>query len=299
MDKDRLISIIESLLFATDKPLSFTGIQQIFNDNIHVEKKDIKEAIESYRDMLLKKNRGITLEEIDEGYQLRTKVENRDHLKKMTKKRPFRVSGPALEVLSIIAYKQPLIKSRVDEIRGIESGHLLRVLMEKGLICFAGKSDLPGKPIQYKTTRHFLKMFSLKNLKDLPTLSQIEELLPDGIDTRSKDSLDDMTTHLSIKSEKSYSENEDELNKIVDTLSKIETSTVFFEKEKRKKKEKRKMDKAENIRKDLDSGLEVSPRDVKWLEKFEKKQSLSKESDSTSFTDSDTDCNMLEESLDI
>lgn len=298
MDKNQLISIIESALFATNKPLSLISLQQAFIDT-DVQRKDIQEAIENYKNILMKEDRGITLEEIGGGYQLRTKLENRNYLKKMTKKRPFRISAPALEVLSIIAYKQPLIKSEVDEIRGVESGHLLRALMDKGLIGFAGKSDLPGKPIQYKTTRYFLEMFSLKSLKDLPTLSEIEELLPDGIDTHSEDSLDNITDNFSVQTEKSYSEGEEELNKIVNKLSTIDTSTEFFEEEKRKRKEKRKMERAQDIREALVMGSEVSERDIKWLEKFEEKQSSSKDSDVALSTDEDIDPNTLEKTPEI
>src|SRR5204863_3661148 len=112
----------------------------------------------------------------------------------LVKGRSFRLSGPALEVLSIVAYKQPVIKSEIDQIRGVESGHLVRALMEKNIVRFAGKSELPGKPMLYATTKEFLELFGLRNIRELPTLSEIDELIPEGIgelsDVESEETLD-------------------------------------------------------------------------------------------------------------
>ena len=83
----------------------------------------------------------------------------------MFKKRPFRLSGPSLEALSIIAYSQPCPKQEIDQVRGVDSGHLLRTLMEKELVVFAGKSDLPGKPSLYKTSQKFLEVFGFNKFK--------------------------------------------------------------------------------------------------------------------------------------
>jgi segregation and condensation protein B len=215
--------------------------------------------------------RGITLEEVPGGFKLRTKVDNMEFLTRTLKARPFKLSGTALETLAIVAYKQPLIKAELDEIRGVESGHLLRALMEKGLINFEGKSDLPGKPMQYATTRKFLEIFGLRNLKELPTLSQIDELLPEGIDEveSEKPTLSQITDKMSTMAGSSYSEGEDELTKITEQLQVIDTTTDFFEQEKLRERQRRDGEKADGIREALLVGEEVSNRDRNWLTRYD------------------------------
>lgn len=184
----------------------------------------------------------------------------------------FKLSGPALEVLSIVAYKQPVIKSEIDQIRGVDLGHLLRALMEKGLANFVGKSDFPGRPMLYGTTKKFLEIFGLRNLKELPTLSQIDELLPEGIgeeETPEKPLLSDVTESLASSIGDSYSQGEDELEKIQVQLEEISTSSEFFEQEKERQKKKKEEEKAQNIREALAVGEVVSNRDLNWLMKFD------------------------------
>jgi segregation and condensation protein B len=193
-----------------------------------------------------------------------------DFLKKISKARPFRLSGPALEVLSIIAYKQPIIKNEIDQIRGVESGHLVRALMEKGLVSFEGKTDLPGKPMAYSTTRKFLEIFGLRNLQELPTLSEIDQLLPEGIgEEEEKETLSDVTSSMSQAIGSSYSEGEEELTHITEKINSIDTSSEFFEQEKQRQKEKRDRERAEDIREALAVGEPVEAKDVKWLERYE------------------------------
>jgi len=210
------------------------------------------------------------LEEVPGGYQLRTKMDNLKFLTRTLKARQFKLSGPALEVLAIIAYKQPVIKHEIDEIRGVESGHLLRALMEKGLVNFEGKSDLPGKPMLYATTKKFLEIFALRNLKELPTLSQIDELLPEGMtEEEAKPTLSQVTDSMSQTIGSSYSDGEEELLKIEDQLVQINTSSEFFEQEKIRQQQRRDADKAQNIREALTLGEEVSNRDRNWLTRYD------------------------------
>ena len=192
IEDQRIESIIESILFASDRPVSLNSIKMVFKGtNVKTEK--IRRTIDHLQVEYAGSTRGVVLEEVSGGYQLRTKVDNMDFLRRTLKARTFRLSGPALEVLSIVAYKQPTIKAGIDEIRGVESGHLLRALMEKGLVNFEGKSELPGRPMQYGTTRKFLEIFGLRNLRELPTLSQIDEILPEGITEEEGQKLSDVT----------------------------------------------------------------------------------------------------------
>jgi segregation and condensation protein B len=201
-------------LFASDKPTSLATLKQAFAGTT-VDTKTLKKALEELQVICADPSRGVSLEEVNGGWQFRTKLDNMEFLKKIAKVRPFKLSGPALEVLSIIAYKQPIIKNEVDQIRGVESGHLVRALMEKGLVSFAEKTDLPGKPMAYQTTRKFLEIFGLRNLHELPTLSEIDDLLPEGIgDEEEKETLSDVTSEMSQNYTGNYSEGEEELLKI-------------------------------------------------------------------------------------
>ena len=161
LDDDRVYSVLESILFFSDRPVTLDAFKCAFEGtNINLIK--IKKYLNKYSALLAESNRGVYLEQIASGYQLRTKQDNTDFLNKLKRTRAFRLSHPSLEVLAIIAYEQPCVKARLDEIRAVDSSHLLRALMDKGLVAFYGKSDLPGKPMLYKTTKKFFRNLWLK-----------------------------------------------------------------------------------------------------------------------------------------
>ncbi len=271
VEEERLDSIIESVLFASDRPVSLNSIKMLFKGT-NVKSDKIKRSLDRLAIELAGVKRGVTLEEVPGGFQLRTKIDNMNFIARSVKARPFKLSGPALEVLAILAYKQPIPKAELDDIRGVESGHLLRALMEKGLATFEGKSDLPGKPMLYGTTKKFLEIFGLRNLKELPTLSQIDELLPEGMDeaqSEEKQTLSQLTDTLSEQIGSQYSIGEDELNKVESQLAEIHTSSDFFEQEKVRQRQKRDADKAQGIRDAITMGEEVSNRDRNWLSRYE------------------------------
>jgi segregation and condensation protein B len=307
VEEEQLESIIESVLFATDKPVTINALKQIFKGtNVKTDK--IKRAIDKLSVQYASGNRGVYIEEVQGGYQLRTKLDNMNFLRRTLKVKPFKLSGPALEVLAIVAYKQPLIKHEIDEIRGVESGHLLRALMEKGIVAFAGKSDLPGKPMQYITTKKFLEIFGLRNLKELPTLSQIDELLPEGIneDDEIKNSkLSSITESMSQQViEGGYSDGEEELHKITEQLDEITTSSDFFEQEKQRQKDKKDLEKAQNIREALEVGESVSTRDLNWLKRYDEalasgKKSLDEKVEAAPKAQSSDDIEVTEDEMSI
>lgn len=271
IEDERLQSIIESVLFASDRPVSVMTLKQVFKGT-NVTTDRIRKTMDRLSIEYAGGKRGVVLEEITSGYQLRTKLDNQEFLRRNAKGRPFRLSTSALEVLAIIAYKQPTIKAEVDQIRGVESGHILRALMEKNLVQFEGRSELPGKPLQYGTTRKFLEIFGLRNVKELPTLSQIDELMPEGIgddEFKEKQNLSDITDSMSESVGLSYSEGEEELNLIQTSLLDINTSTEFFEEEKKRRKEAQDRERAQNIREALTVGEPVSTKDLNWLKRYD------------------------------
>lgn len=274
IEEERLDSILESILFASDRPVSLASLKVVFKGtNINTQK--LKKALDRFAVELAGARRGVSLEEVPGGWQIRTKVDNMAFLSRTLKQRSFRLSGPALEVLAIVAYKQPLVKSEIDQIRGVESGHLLRALMEKNLVSFEGRSELPGKPMLYGTTKKFMEIFGLRNIKELPTLSQIDELLPEGItEEEAKPTLSQVTDTMAQQMSEglSYSEGEEELTKISTELETITTSSDFFEQEKLRQKMKREAEKAQGIREAIMVGEEVSNRDKNWLQRYDEAQ---------------------------
>lgn len=270
LELEQVESIIETILFTSDRPIGFAAIKSAFKGT-DVKKDHILAAIERLTTELAGGRRGISLELIAGGYQLRSKIDNAKYLRNMGKAKTFKLSGPSLETLAIIAYKQPLTKAEVDHIRGVESGHLVRALMDRGLVSFAGKSEAPGKPMTYGTTKKFLEIFGLRNSKELPSLSEIDELIPQGIESSEGEKIEisQLAEKLGDGAISNYSVGEEELLEISDELTKITATTDFFEEEKRRQREKRDRERAEDIRQALTFGEEVSEADAKWLKKYE------------------------------
>ena len=145
--------------------------------------------------------------------------------------------------------------------------------MEKQLLTFGERSDLPGKPMFYETTKKFLEIFSLRNLSELPSLSEIDQLIPEGIgEVEDKESLSDLTGALSKEAGASYSEGEDELLKITDELTQIATSSDFFEQEKQRARERRDFERARDLREAMTVGETIEDKDRRWLERYDQAQ---------------------------
>jgi segregation and condensation protein B len=177
MERNRIKSVINSLLFVAEKPLATSRILEVFNDDNDVNNDVVTEILNEMRTEYSTDDRlGFILDEVSDGWQLRTRDDNNTWVKKLESIKPIRISPSALEALAIIAYKQPDIKAEVDKIRGVDSSHLVKALMERNLVKISGRADLPGKPLLYSTTPEFLEIFGLKDIKDLPSLTEIEEL---------------------------------------------------------------------------------------------------------------------------
>ncbi len=173
MEGKRLKSIIESLIFASESPLGIDFIQGVLEnvDKIAIQR-FINELVEEYQQL----DRSFHLVNVAEGFQFRTKPEYAHWIQKSKKTRATRLTKAALETLAIIAYKQPIIRAEIEAIRGVDSGWVLRALLEKKLIRIMGRKAMPGRPIVYGTSKYFLEFFGLENISSLPTLREIQEL---------------------------------------------------------------------------------------------------------------------------
>jgi segregation and condensation protein B len=165
--------IIESLLFVADEPLTVDRIKKIL---FQAETVEIRAAMAELSAEYEARQGGFYLDEVAGGYQIRTRSQYSDWIKKLIQPKPLRLSKPALETLVIIAYKQPIIRSDIEHLRGVDCGGVIRVLLERKLIRVLGRKEIAGRPLIYATTKRFLEIFDLKNLRDLPTPKEIEEL---------------------------------------------------------------------------------------------------------------------------
>ncbi|MBW2004472.1 MAG: SMC-Scp complex subunit ScpB [Deltaproteobacteria bacterium] len=165
--------IVESLLFASGEPLSPRQIRDLLPGK---DLKDIKEVLKELKDEYETMKRSFLIKEVAEGFQFRSLPKFRPHIANMLMSTQSRLSKAAMETLTIIAYKQPIIRQEIERLRGVEVGGILKMLLKKGLIRIVGRKSLPGRPIIYGTTKKFLEVFDLKDISSLPTLKEIEEL---------------------------------------------------------------------------------------------------------------------------
>ena len=170
--------ILEGLLFVTGEDgLSLEDIEKL----LELEEKDALELINSLKESLSKENRGLQLIYLGNKYKLSTKEEHKEYYELLANKTTSSVlSQSALETLAIIAYNQRATKAeivgQIDDIRGVSSRDMVRKLLFKGLVDMAGRSDMPGKPMLYKTTDKFLDYFNLSSIDELPELKEIEDV---------------------------------------------------------------------------------------------------------------------------
>jgi segregation and condensation protein B len=170
---DNLKAIIESLLFAAETPLKIDKIKSVLEV---ADRNAIREALEALAEEYESGKRGFFLAEVAGGFQVRTRPEYGQWIRRLKETRPTRLSRAAMETLSIVAYKQPMLRSDVEYLRGVDCGGTLRTLLERGLIRILGRKDLPGRPMIYGTTRKFLELFDLKDLEELPSLKDLTDL---------------------------------------------------------------------------------------------------------------------------
>jgi segregation and condensation protein B len=162
--------ILESLIFVSDTPVQLETLVEILPES---SKEAILEGIHRIRKEYEEDSRGLELVEVAGGYQFRTKSRWAEWIQRLKKAKAVKLSRSALETLAMVAYRQPIIRPEIEAIRGVDSGWVLRTLLEKGLIKVMGRKDIAGRPIVYGTTKTFLELFSLNTLSDLPTLREI------------------------------------------------------------------------------------------------------------------------------
>lgn len=183
LDTREIKTIIEAMVFAAEGPLRAERIAEI----LQLERGLLNSLLREMRAESEGEGRGFVLCEVADGFQFRTRPEYSDWIRRMGRNRPFRFSRPALETLAIIAYRQPVTRAEIEYLRGVDSGAVVKTLMEKRLVKILGKKDIAGRPMIYGTTKDFLEFFGLSSLSGLPTLREFTELAPEAETLSSSD----------------------------------------------------------------------------------------------------------------
>lgn len=275
LDVAEVASCMETLLFLADKPLSVEKLRSMINEEF--PHSIYQEAATHLRDQYQATHHGIELVEIAGGLQFRTKPGRAALARKLAKIQTQRLSSGAMETLAIVAYRQPVMKEDIDKIRGVDSSYFVRGLLDRKLIKIEGRSELPGRPMLYSTTDEFLQVFGLKDLQAMPSLREIEQMIPtsqtgnpEDEDPRVK-TLRKLVGQMNADTSTSliYDHREDEkiLQEIRERVQSIPSSTAYLDEQKALEKaaaEAAKKPKAENlpIQPDLATAFEGSAQEA-------------------------------------
>ena len=173
--KKELKNIVEGALLAAGRPLNVDELLALFGDEERPDRAEIKKALDALQAEF--EGRGIELKEVASGFRIQVRRELAPWISRMWEERPARYSRALLETLALVAYRQPITRSEIEDVRGVTvSTHIMRTLQDRGWIRIVGHRDVPGHPEMFGTTKEFLDYFSLKSLDELPTLSQLRDI---------------------------------------------------------------------------------------------------------------------------
>ncbi len=194
---NKLIQIIEAALLSASRPLTIKEIQRLFPKDKTPDKEDIKETLNEIEELCV--NRGVELKRVSSGYRMQVKQSLSEYIAKLWEEKPQKYTKATLETLALIAYRQPITRGEIEEIRGVSVGtQLIRGILDRGWIKIVGQRDVPGRPSLYATTKEFLDYFGLQHLRELPDLPD----LPD---------VDSLDMELPLEEEKEQTESQSEL----------------------------------------------------------------------------------------
>ena len=165
--------IVEALILSSPEPISAARLAEMIP---YCDAGQAKDLVNELNTEYVEQDRSFEIWEVAGGYQLRTRAEFSGYLQKLQRERALRLSQAALETLAVVAYRQPVTRAEIEEVRGVDAGATVKSLLERHLIRIAGQREVPGRPMLYGTTRRFLEVFGLERLKDLPTLRELDEL---------------------------------------------------------------------------------------------------------------------------
>ncbi len=222
LNRETLCGAVETVIFMSDRPISLEKIRNLIDQGLSMEtlRKTIQNLQQTYDNS---QTHGIQLMEVSGGYQFRTKSFYAQYAHNLSKTAGLVLSPSALEVLAIVAYKGPVAKTEINRIRGVDSGHIIRGLMDKRLVKTSGRSDDLGRPVLYSTTSEFLEVFNLSDLRDLPSEHELKSMLESG-----KKDISDIKTLVKDRSGENFNLSEiQELDQLAASIKSISTETDF------------------------------------------------------------------------
>jgi segregation and condensation protein B len=175
MERAQQRQIVEALIVAAGEPVTAARLAEIVPG---LEASDVAGIVAELSREYEARGRALEIWEVAGGYQLRTSAGVAPYLRALHRERAARLTRAALETLAVIAYRQPVTRAEIEHVRGVEAGPVLKSLVDRKLVRIAGHREVPGRPLVYATTKRFLELFGLPKLDDLPTLREVEELLP-------------------------------------------------------------------------------------------------------------------------
>ena len=171
----KLSQVIEAVLLSASRPIDVQEIERVFPEDEKPTREEIRQALQDIEEQC--KDRGVELKKVSSGYRLQVRQSLSSYVAKLWEERPQRFSKATLETLALIAYRQPITRGEIEEIRGVTIGtQLMRGLMERGWVKIVGQRDVPGRPSLYSTTKEFLDYFGLQHLRELPDLPDLPDL---------------------------------------------------------------------------------------------------------------------------
>jgi len=175
MNNKELKPVVEGLVFAADDPMSIKDLFAIFTDHTAIEQVQIKEVLDELKEDYA--GSGLELKEVGSGFRFQVREKHAEWISKLWQERPARYSRASLETLALIAYRQPITRAEIEDVRGVSvSSNIIKTLLEREWVRVVGHRDVPGKPALYSTTKEFLDYFNLKTLEDLPPLSELKDI---------------------------------------------------------------------------------------------------------------------------
>ena len=171
----KISQVIEAVLLSASRPIDVQEIERVFPEDEKPTREEIRQALQEIEEQC--KERGVQLKKVSSGYRLQVRQTLSGYVAKLWEERPQRFSKATLETLALIAYRQPITRGEIEEIRGVTIGtQLMRGLMERGWVKIVGQRDVPGRPSLYSTTKEFLDYFGLQHLRELPELPELPDL---------------------------------------------------------------------------------------------------------------------------
>ncbi len=274
---DKICGALETLIFMSDRPAPITKLRNLIHPDVPL--RIIHDNLTRLQNEYEESHHGIRLQEVAEGYQFKTKASFSQYVRGLFKVSSFTLTPTALEVMAIIAYRQPVSKTNIEKIRGVDSSHIVRTLMDRRLVKIVGRSEEMGRPVIYGTTQEFLEVFNLSSIDELPPEYELQNLASHN----EVGDISDMKSLVESGAEEILEHDDmDELDELQKNIKSISSDTLFTKTLRSEEKRKKTLDKQRPLEEQVvDEEVKVEVQEVKTafdiLEEFVEKKAISDE----------------------